>query len=513
VFTVLDTKYNSDERGILMQYGRWLIPTIVALGLEGGPLWGQQPLDTLALKAHTYFLAHDLLEGRATGTAGAETAALYIAGQCRALGLSPAGPDYLQEVPLEESKVESGTQFTVTRGGRTAVFRYPGDFTPDVGTRSTLVNVAGHAHYVGPANVIERETLQNLDLDGSVAVVAGARVSSEGAEILRERGAAAILHLLADAVGYDLYRRSRGESRLYHADSTVQSSFLPPIPSILAGPRLSYAMIAGTAVERGEELSPGPLGREVALEIVLTRRQIEAQNVVCLLPGSEAPASDTAIVFTAHYDHLGVGVPDSSGDAVYNGFSDNAAGVAMLLSIAQAMKNDAERPMRHSAIFLFLVGEERGLLGSDFYVARPFWPLDRTLAVINIDAGAPPGQLMNWRLAGVDSTGLGALAIEVAEGRGWTVTTSPARANSDYYPFVREGVPGVFVIPGPGPYEGLSADSSDALRTRWGYYHQPADHWTEDFPFSGLARYAEYGYLIALALDSAPALLPDASQN
>ena len=97
---------------------------------------------------------------------------------------------------------------------------------------------------------------------------------------------------------------------------------------------------------------------------------------------------------------------------------------------------------------------------------------------------------------------LGALALEVARSRGWSVTTSPATANSDYYPFVREGIPGVFVKPGPGAYEGLTADSSDALRHRWRYYHDPQDEWTEDFPFSGLQRYAEYAYLIAIELDS-----------
>ena len=102
----------------------------------------------------------------------------------------------------------------------------------------------------------------------------------------------------------------------------------------------------------------------------------------------------------------------------------------------------------------------------------------------------------------MDSTGLGATAIEIAQSRGWHVTTSPAVANSDYYPFVREGTPGIFVKPGPGAYEGLSADSSDALRFRWRYYHDPQDEWTEDFPFIGLQRYAEYAYLIAMKINA-----------
>ena len=103
----------------------------------------------------------------------------------------------------------------------------------------------------------------------------------------------------------------------------------------------------------------------------------------------------------------------------------------------------------------------------------------------------------------MDSTGLGAVAIAVAAARGWTVSTSPARANSDHYPFIREGVPGVFVIPGPLPYEGMTTEASQALRNRWDRYHQAGDAWAEDFPFGGLARYAEFALAIATALDQA----------
>ena len=259
--------------------------------------------------------------------------------------------------------------------------------------------------------------------------------------------------------------------------------------------------MAGTALSRNEQMAPGPLDLEVEFEIMLRRRSFDAQNVACLLPGTDPATRDTIIAFTAHYDHLGIAAPDSSGDAIYNGFSDNAAGVAMLLAVARAMAQQTVTPMRHSVLFLFFVGEERGLLGSDYYVARPIWPLSRTRAVINLDAGAPAARPVTWRLAGVDSTGLGALAIGVAETRGWSVTTSPPTANSDYYPFVREGVPAVFVIPGPGPYEGLTADSSNALRYRWRYYHHPKDEWDNEFPFGGLRRYAEFAYLIARALD------------
>ncbi len=473
---------------------------LVWLTVQAGEIAAQVPIDTLALRAHTYFLAHDLLEGRGTGTRGARLAASYIASQCRALGLQPVAGKYLHAFSLEEASVETSTHLTVRNGATEEVFRYPRDFTPDVGTVRTLVGFRGPAVYVGPSQDITAGSLRGLDLAGSVAVTDGATNDLPAIDTLKARGVVGVVHLVSDFRTYRLYRNSRGGGRMYHSDSTIESSFLPGLPSVIASPQLSYSLVIG----QGEVMSRsrGPLGPSVSYELSTQRRRFESSNVACLLPGTERLTADTAIAFSAHYDHLGIGTPDETGDSIYNGFSDNAAGVAMLLAIAEAMATDTAFPMRHSALFLFFVGEERGLLGSDYYVSHPAWPLDRTLAVINLDAGAPPGVLTSWRLAGVDSSSLETTAVRIGLERGWQITTSPARANSDYYPFIRHGVESIFLIPGSGNYEGLSADSSKALRERWDSYHHPADAWDNDFPFSGLKRYAEYAYLIGRALDS-----------
>jgi Zn-dependent M28 family amino/carboxypeptidase len=170
----------------------------------------------------------------------------------------------------------------------------------------------------------------------------------------------------------------------------------------------------------------------------------------------------------------------------------------MLLAIARAIRVPGPQ---HAVLFLFFTGEERGLLGSDYYVAHPTFPLERMRAVINLDAGAPPGRPWNWRIAGGDGTALGTLAVDVAFDRGWAATVSPATPNSDYFPFARRGVPAVFIIPGTGAYQGLSADSSRALFRRWDHYHQPSDEYDDAFPFAGLARYAEYALLVGTAVD------------
>ena len=485
-----------------MRYRCHCLITFFLLAVVSQQVKAQLPIDTLSMRAQTYFLAHDLLAGRATGTVGAHLAVEYIASECLSLGLLPPGGSFTQAVPLEAATIETGTHLTVTRLGHQMQFSYPVDLTPNSGTKGTLTRFHGPAVYVGPPSELGAHQMEGFDLQGKVAVTSGPSITTDAVDLLRKSGAVAIVQLLPDDRTYKLYAESRGTTRMYHADDSIRSSFLPSLPSVFAGPRLSGVLLA-TAV-RGNEIQMGPLGMEIEFDVVQTFRSVVARNVACLLPGGHTSAADTVIAFTAHYDHLGVvSTQDAAGDSIYNGFADNAAGVAMLLGIARALAFDSEQSVRHSMLFLFFDAEERGLLGSDYYVAHPIWPLDRTLAVINIDAGAPPGLLINWSLSGVDSTGLGEIATGVAQARGWQVSTSPATANSDYYPFVRAGIPGVFVKPGAGPYEGLSADSSDALRYRWRYYHDPRDEWTDDFPFIGLQRYAEYAYLIARELDVA----------
>jgi hypothetical protein len=443
-------------------------------------------IDTLAIKAHTFFLSQDLLAGRGTGTPGADVAASYIEGVCRQLGLRPVGPDFYQEVPLVDALVDSAALTVRTPAGAQR-FRYPDAFLPDFAAEQALAAFEGPMVYAGGP-----EELRALrDLLGAVIVTGGSPGSRSMLDSLKARGAVAFLQLVAEQSSYDLYRRSRGDTRTAINDAGVMTSLLPTLPWVIGAPALGRYLA----------IHAGSSGVRMSLDLHLTRRPVKARNVACLLPGSAAGARDTALVLAAHYDHLGVGAPDARGDSIYNGFSDNAAGVGMLLAIARAMVRGPDAPMRHSAIFLFPTAEERGLLGSDYYVARPLWPLSRTGAVIALDAGAPPAPPTSWRIAGGTGSPLGALAMDVALAHGWSATTSPATPNSDYYPFARNGIPAVMLIPGPGPYEGLSTDSSVALRQVWNHYHEAGDEWADNFPFRGLRRYAEYAYFLIRAWD------------
>jgi len=467
------------------------------------------PIDTLTIRGHTRFLSDDALAGRATGTGGADLAALYIASACIGMGLAPLQGSYLQSVSLEAARIQApGTELTLTGLDGTRRFEYRRGFVPDAELEGPS-GFAGPAVYLGARDEIlgGGGGAAAADLKGAVAVTTGA-ISDAAAARLKSFGVVGLVQLTSDQAQYLLYIRSRGDSRLRLADTTIKTSFGSVLPSVVASPDLSRRLLAGALPAQGTTTGSTRLVDSVTVVVRAERRAVQSNNVACLLPGSDPKLSDTAVVYTAHYDHLGIGVPDARGDSIYNGFSDNAAGVAMLLAIADALSIHGSARTRHSVLLLFCTGEEEGLLGSDYYVAKPLWPLSRVRGVINLDAGAPPARPWSWRIAGADrSEPLARLAQDVAADRGWSATTSPATPNSDYYPFARSGVPAIFIVPGTAPYQGVSADSSQALRRRWEHYHEPSDEWSPDFPFAGLGRYAEYAYYIGRALDGSTAPL------
>lgn len=488
---------------------------IAALGfVMTAPAAAQSPrgaalpaIDSMTLRAVTYFLAHDLLEGRGTGRRGAQVASLYLAEEAERLGLRGAGADggYFQPIPILEATIDSArTHLALVREGSRTEFAYGTDFIPNVGTTRTLVPFGGELVYLGtPADLLKaHDSLPPLT--GRVAVVLGPfGADIRAADTLRARGAAGVIHLVGSDEAYQLYARSRGPSRMFLDPSAgAVSSFIPDIPAVLASPALQRAIAA--AIPGGERpVAPAVLsGMRVEVAMGATTRPVPARNVAALLPGADRALADEVVVYTAHLDHLGISLPDEHGDSIYNGFSDDASGAAMLIAVAQAMLK-GPRPAR-SVLFLFLTGEERGLLGSDYYAAHPLVSAARMVADINLDAGAPPAPCVNWRLAGADSSTFGALAIDVARRAGWTALPAAASPNTDYFPLLRIGVPAVFVVPGPEPYEGLTAEQSNALRRRWDHYHQAADAWHADFPFAGLVRYAEFALRLGYAVASGP---------
>ncbi|HEX6133634.1 MAG TPA: M28 family peptidase [Longimicrobiales bacterium] len=460
-------------------------------------------VDTLAIRAHTRFLADDKLAGRGTGTEGERLAAAYIASQLHRLGLTPITGDtsFLLPIPLREAFIDPATRVTLIAGNDSTVFRSGIDFVVNTGGPDAFRDFRGRARFLGqPIHAVNRVPRER-SLSGSVAVFMGplGGFAVDLIPMLTGAGVTGIVLLVPDSAQFDLYVRSRGESRFFVDAPVGDPVWQPALPAIIAGPSLTEALLAGARIPEETvqgAAAPGvDLDRTVQAVIRTDVRTVDAANIGAVLPGSDPALRNEYVVYTAHYDHLGRSTPDASGDSIYNGFSDNAAGTAMLLAIAEALRT---APPQRSVAFLFFTGEERGLLGSSYLAAAPPIPLDRIRALINLDAGAPPAPPLNWRIAGGENTPLGRLAADVAARHGWEAVLGAASPNSDYWPFLQRGVPSIFIIPGPD-WENTSPEERDALRRRWDRYHQPADHWHADFPFAGLKRYATYALLIGLA--------------
>jgi Zn-dependent M28 family amino/carboxypeptidase len=214
-------------------------------------------------------------------------------------------------------------------------------------------------------------------------------------------------------------------------------------------------------------------------------------NVVGVLPSKSASIDGRLIGITAHLDHLGVGPADSTGDTIYNGFLDDAIGIAMAHDIA---KRYVAQPGTRPLVVMYFNLEEQGLLGSEALAARPDAPefMARLDLLVGIDAGSPAGEALDWQLMGGLPEHRGTrLADSLATARGWFTVASPPRAISDVYPFAQKGVPILFPIPGQRWRDYMPQDRAAAMR-RFDHYHSPQDEYDPAFPLVGTAKFADW---------------------
>jgi hypothetical protein len=483
---------------------RLVLPIILAAtlappaGAQSASGEAKRPLsviDTIALRNDTRVLAADSMGGRGTGSEGARRAATYIGQRLRGLGLSAVGSDYMHPVPLVRAYIGPGSRLVVRQNGDSSTFAAGSDFVIEPGAATAFRDVSGPALFAGvPANAAG--SLRGADLRGALIVTAG--TLDESADSLVRawaiEGAVAVVQLVADSLVVAAIDETLGAERWWVDGVVDEPRWQAPVPRIVAGPRVAAAMLRGEPIPpiafQGGPFNAVPLGRTISIDLDMEITPQPAANIVASIPGSDPALRDEIILYTAHYDHLGIDSREP-GDSIFNGFSDNAAGVAMLLAIADVLRAD---PPPRSVVFLFPVAEERGLLGASWFAAEPPWPLERVRAVINLDGGAPPRPPVSWRIAGGLGTSIGARADSIAVSLGWVANLTGTRANSDHWPFLARGVPSIFIIPG-NEWEATSAVQRDSLRLRWDHYHQPSDEWDAGFPFGGIARYA------ALALE------------
>ncbi len=458
-----------------------LLPVLLAVPL-GAPA---QTIDTTAMREVTAALAHDSLRGRDTGTAGERAAARIIAEALARLALEPAHPGgFVAPLPLLRVRMDTTSRVVVGTGADSAMFQAGLHFFMRSAGRDALRSFAG------PAVLVADDATPPDSLRDVVVVTIQPPGEAQRARTRAwiRAGVRGVIVLVPSESQFAALRD--GADGWLTSDARVDEPvWQPDLPILFAGPSLSAALLDGVALPLGFD-GPLPLERSVDAQLQFAIESITSANIAGVLRGSDPVLRHEFVVLTAHYDHLGVG-PALGTDSVYNGFSDNAAGVAMLLAIADALR---PAPPSRSVLFLFPSGEERGLLGSSAWVADPPVPLERVTAALNLDAGAPPAPPVRWRVAGDTGSIAVREAAAVVRALGWTADVTGANANSDHWPFLDRGIPTVFLVPGRD-WEGLDEAGRDRLFARWDRYHRPDDEWHPEYPFSGLARYA------ALALE------------
>ncbi len=258
---------------------------------------------------------------------------------------------------------------------------------------------------------------------------------------------------------------------------------------------------------KSRDFQPVKTGLKIKTKIKSETKSLDSPNVVGIVEGSDEKLKNEYVIYSAHWDHLGVGEADKSGDKIYNGAYDNASGVAATLGIAEVLTKmpKKQRPKR-SFLFLFPTAEEQGLLGTEFYAQNPLIPLDKTVANVNLDGVNFFGQTTDFKPLGADRSTLISFINSVAEERNLTVKgdDKPEQGfffRSDHFPFAKVGVPAVSIQHGSEFVKPLSGEAEKFFRGyNANYYHQPSDQFYDWWDASAMVQEAEYALAIGMKI-------------
>jgi len=492
------------------------------------------------IRKHLIFLADDSLQGRETGSRGEYLAATYIADQLSSLGLDPMGTHglYFQYIPIHASYPSAGAQIFLFGTSGVESLRIFSDFMLVKSGAQTLIPSPTAMVFCGYGIIapeFEYNDYQSIDVAGKIAVFLTGEPPSVDPTffdgpyptIYSTCEAKIRTAMSRGAVGSILIRHPQDESfksweslvadfsfpDMTLADA-VSGHFSIIVPStvgamLFPGSAHSWSEILRFDLEGG--LPAFPLVTMLSFQQECFQRDFWARNVLARLPGLQD--AEHYIILSAHYDHLGVGRA-VAGDSIYNGAVDNGLGTAGLLELARMFSRCAQKP-RCSILFAFFTGEEKGLLGSRYYVNHPVVPLYKTLANINIDGLAMFEAFEDIVGLGAELSSLEESMRSVARQSGLEVSPLPpeldvfdAYALSDQMAFAEAGVPAVLTI------EGLKSPNHTQeemlqRRLQWSekVYHSPFDDLNQPISFSAAAQHLNFIYLLARELaydDQAP---------
>ncbi len=502
-------------------------------------------------------LSSDEYEGRGVATKGEELTTAYLEKQFKALGLKPGNPDgtYIQEVPMVGITADPSAQlvFTGDASAKKLALKFGDDFVawtkreqPEVSVDADLI----FAGYGVVAPEYQWDDFKDLDVKGKVIVVLindppvpdpqhpgeldpntfkgkamtyygrwtykfeeAARKGAAGCLIVHQTGPAGypwdVVKTSNTGEQFDLVRADKGMSR-----SAIEGWItVDQARALFALSGKDFDALEKAAASR--DFRPVPLGAKAALTLHNTIRTIQSKNVVAKFEGADPGLRDEYVIYTAHWDHLGVG-PEVKGDKIYHGAEDNATGVAGLLELARAYTR-VHPPPRRSVLFLSVTAEEKGLLGSQYYAEHPLYPLDKTPAEINMDGLNMLGLTRDFTVIGLGMSSLDDTVKAVAAKQGRAVRPDPEPEKgfyyrSDHFNFAKQGVPALDPEPGVdfvGKPQGWGMKMRDQFTTQ--DYHQPSDqikpYWNTRGALQDLRLLFEAGYRVANA-DTFPTWSP-----
>ena len=483
--------------------------------------------------SHVEALASDAMEGRDTGSAGHERAAAHVAARFAALGVQPGGDaGFLQQVPLLSRRVvKERSRIALVRDGQEQPLRLDEDVI--LGSRTGR---SGHVDaglvFVGYGLSIPEagyDDLAGLDLQGKVLVVlnggsppgvpaslaAHASAPAQRAEALARAGAVGLVTVSHPRIvelpwdravaGSALPVMMLAEPALQElADLSLVAQLRPErLDGLLAGTGHTFASLLALA-DAGKPLPHFPLPVSVRADVVLETARLSSPNVVGRVPGTDPTLAGETVVVSAHLDHVGVGAP-VQGDAIYNGAMDNASGVAALLEVAWRLQDKKLRP-RRTVLLVAFTAEEKGLLGSRWFVTHPPPGTGRMVADFTLDTFLPLIPLRRLVAQGLGESSLATPLRQSASARGIEVLHDPQPERNlfvrgDQYSFIREGIPALAFkfgfLPGSKEERTLMA----WYRTR---YHAPSDDLSQPVDREAAARFLDVLVDLVVRVGNAP---------
>lgn len=407
------------------------------------------------IEAHIYFLASDELKGRQTGSDELKIAAAYIANTLKRFDVKPAGDKgtFYQNVPLEKTSAPSLISIKINEL----------QSNRHLAIKAMNADLKGDAIYLGHGS---QEDFENNDVKDKIVIV---RAGDSDDQTLRQKfmsgrkkrtiamkaGVAALIELAdIDDGTYQRYSHYFNEDKTGLKSSENEKGFI----HIYMDDKEDKI---AAAIEKSKKLKT-----EVKVEGI-KKVEMNSRNVVGYIEGSDPKLKDEYIIYSAHYDHVGVGKPNAENDSIYNGARDNAVGTVTVLSVAE---NLSKHPVKRSSLFILFTGEEKGLLGSQYYAENPVMPLDKMVYCFNSD-GAGYNDTSKITIFGLNRTTVGQHMIDAGKEFGLTVIDDPAPEQnlfdrSDNVNFAAKG------IPAPTFSLGFTAFDDEINK----YYHQVTDN-------------------------------------